>query len=153
MHMFWGGSTCVFKMPSSGMWCHVALVRTYMLEEHITSIIKVKRISELGTMLAITSNSSLLLLTFLACWFFSLWWWRWYVPPKHWFLQEPHGITSQKMAFFIITAIKVLNLTTYVLWCVWSDTVVTMQHFCRCYATASWLSPWIHSPPQYCCVA
>jgi hypothetical protein len=26
---------------------------------------------------------------------------RQYVPPKHWFLQESHGITSQKMAFFI----------------------------------------------------
>jgi hypothetical protein len=23
-----------------------------------------------------------------------------YVPPKHWFLQEQHGITSQRTAFF-----------------------------------------------------
>jgi hypothetical protein len=25
------------------------------------------------------------------------------VPPKCWFLQEPHGVISQKMAFFIVT--------------------------------------------------
>jgi hypothetical protein len=28
--------------------------------------------------------------------FFPNWWWRQYIPPKHWFLQEPHGVTSQK---------------------------------------------------------
>jgi hypothetical protein len=35
---------------------HVALVRTDVLEEHITSMIRVRRIGELGTTLAITSN-------------------------------------------------------------------------------------------------
>jgi hypothetical protein len=24
------------------------------------------------------------------------------VPPKHWFLQQPHGVTSHKMAIFIL---------------------------------------------------
>jgi hypothetical protein len=43
-------------MVSSGMLRHVALVRTDVLEEHSASIIRVTRISELGTMLAITSN-------------------------------------------------------------------------------------------------
>jgi hypothetical protein len=28
------------------------------------------------------------------------------VPPKRRFLQEPHGVTSQKTAFFIVTAVK-----------------------------------------------
>jgi hypothetical protein len=28
------------------------------------------------------------------------------VPPKSWFLQEPHGVTSQKAPFFIVTAVK-----------------------------------------------
>jgi hypothetical protein len=28
------------------------------------------------------------------------------------FLQEPHGITSQKTPFFIVTAMKTSNLTT-----------------------------------------
>jgi hypothetical protein len=37
---------------------------------------------------------------------FSPWWWRWYVPPKHRFLQEPHGLTFQKTAFFIVTAVE-----------------------------------------------
>jgi hypothetical protein len=31
--------------------------------------------------------------------------------PEMWFLQEPHGVTSQKTAFFIVTAVKASNLT------------------------------------------
>jgi hypothetical protein len=42
------------------MSCSVALVRTDILEERITSIIRVSRISELGTTLAVTSNRSTL---------------------------------------------------------------------------------------------
>jgi hypothetical protein len=47
-------------MPSSGMLCHVALVRTDVLKERITTIIRVTRISELGTTLAATSNRRML---------------------------------------------------------------------------------------------
>jgi hypothetical protein len=32
-----------------------------------------------------------------------------------WFLQEPHGVTSQKTPFFIVTAVKTSNLTTLLL--------------------------------------
>jgi hypothetical protein len=32
----------------------------------------------------------------------SPWWWRRYVPPKRQVLQEPHGVTSQKMPFFTV---------------------------------------------------
>jgi hypothetical protein len=52
------------------------------LKEHITSIIRVTKISELGTMLAVTKNWS-----------------------------KPHGVTSQKRAFFRVTVIKTSNLT------------------------------------------
>jgi demethoxyubiquinone hydroxylase (CLK1/Coq7/Cat5 family) len=38
----------------------VALVRTDVSEEHIASIIRVTRIGELGTTLAITSNQTML---------------------------------------------------------------------------------------------
>jgi hypothetical protein len=43
--------------------------------------------------------------------FLVLWWWRRYVPPKHQFLQEPHGVTSQQTAFYKVTVVKVSNLT------------------------------------------
>jgi hypothetical protein len=48
-------------MPSSGMLHHVALVRTDVAVERITSIIRVIRIGELGNTLAETSNRSTLL--------------------------------------------------------------------------------------------
>jgi hypothetical protein len=43
-------------MVSSGMLRHVALVRTDVAEELSASFIRVTRIGELGTMLALTSN-------------------------------------------------------------------------------------------------
>jgi hypothetical protein len=43
-------------MVSSGMLRHVTLVRTYVPEELSASFIRVTRIGELGTTLAITSN-------------------------------------------------------------------------------------------------
>jgi hypothetical protein len=43
-------------MMSSGMLRRVALVRTDVSEERSASLIRVKRIGELGTTLAVTSN-------------------------------------------------------------------------------------------------
>jgi hypothetical protein len=40
-------------MSSSGMLCHVALIRTNVLEEHSSSIIRVTEINEPGTTLAV----------------------------------------------------------------------------------------------------
>jgi hypothetical protein len=47
-------------MPPSGMLGHVAFIRTDGSEEHITFIVRVTRISKLGTTLAVTSNRSML---------------------------------------------------------------------------------------------
>jgi hypothetical protein len=43
-------------MASSGMLCHVTLVRADVSEERSASFIRVTKIGELGTMLAVTSN-------------------------------------------------------------------------------------------------
>jgi hypothetical protein len=38
---------------------------------------------------------------------------EWCLLPKPRFLQEPHGVTTQKTPFFIVTAVKTSNLTLY----------------------------------------
>jgi hypothetical protein len=86
-------------MASSGMSRRVALVRTDVSEELSASFIRVTRIGDLGTTLAVTSNRRTLRRR------------RRYVPPKRQFLQEPHGVTSQKTPFFIVTAVKTSNHT------------------------------------------
>jgi hypothetical protein len=72
----------------------VALVRTDVSKELSAFIIRVTRIGELGTTLAVTSNR-LTLRRNTNCRF----------------LEEPHGVTSQKAPFFIFTAVKTSNLT------------------------------------------
>jgi hypothetical protein len=99
------------RMPSSGMRYIVAYVITNVSRELIASMITVIIMRKLGTTLAGTINRSKLL-TLLGRWFFSHWWWRRYVPPKSRFLQEPPGVTSQKAAFFIVTAVQNSNLTS-----------------------------------------
>jgi hypothetical protein len=47
-------------MASSGILSRVALLRTYVSEELSASFIKVTRIGELGTTLAVTSNRRML---------------------------------------------------------------------------------------------
>jgi 3-deoxy-D-manno-octulosonate 8-phosphate phosphatase KdsC-like HAD superfamily phosphatase len=70
----------------------VALVRTVVSEELIASIIKVKRIRELGITLTVTSNCSKL-------------------QRVNRLLEKQHGVTAQKTTFFIDTALKTANLT------------------------------------------
>jgi hypothetical protein len=44
------------RMPSSGMLHHMALIRTDVSEERISSIIKVTRVDEIGTTLVVTGK-------------------------------------------------------------------------------------------------
>jgi hypothetical protein len=46
---------------------------------------------------------------------FLPWRLRRYVPPKRRFTQDLQGTTSQKMTFFIVTAVKTSNLTNYLI--------------------------------------
>jgi hypothetical protein len=79
----------------------VALVRPNVSEERSTSIIRVRKIADLGK-LAITSNRRTLQRNTM---------WGSYRPPKRRFLQESHCVTPQKTTFFIVTAMKTSNLT------------------------------------------
>jgi hypothetical protein len=45
-----------WRMPSSGVWHRVALVRTDVSEERIASIMRVTRISQPASALTLTSN-------------------------------------------------------------------------------------------------
>jgi hypothetical protein len=81
------------RMVSSGLLRRVALVRTDVSEEPGASFIRVTKICELGTTQAATRRRQ--------------------VPPKRRSLQEPHGVTTQKTPFFIVTAVKISNLISY----------------------------------------
>jgi hypothetical protein len=67
------------RMASSWMLRRVALVQNYVLGESITSVIRVKRIGGLGTLTVTSSRSRL------------------------------RRNTSQKTAFFIVTAVRTSN--------------------------------------------
>jgi hypothetical protein len=77
----------LWRMPSSGMLRRVALVRTDISEGRSSS--------QRG--LLVTANVVHRLL--------SPWWWRRYIPTKRRFLQEPHGVTSQRTAFFFASVL------------------------------------------------
>jgi hypothetical protein len=70
-------------MVSSGLLRRVALIRTDVSEEPGASFIRVTKIGELQLQLA----------TDVRCEEIQ-------VPPKRRFLQEPHGVTTQKTPFF-----------------------------------------------------
>jgi hypothetical protein len=74
---------------------------------------------------------------------FLSWRWRRYVPPKCRFIQDLHSATSQKTAFFVVTAVKTSNLIKQR--CVW--------HGCLCIIVRRWqkITKLILSPSR-CCV-
>jgi hypothetical protein len=66
--------------------------KNHVSEESGPSFIRVTKIGELGTTQAATSNRRTL-------------------RSVRRFLQEPHGVTTQKTPFFIVTAVETSNLT------------------------------------------
>jgi hypothetical protein len=74
------------RMPSSGMWRRIDHVWTDLSEERIASIFKI------GKPQARNQREQV-------------------AAPKRRFTQDLHGATSQKTAFFIVTAVKTSNLT------------------------------------------
>jgi hypothetical protein len=58
-------------------------------------------------------SASQRLILFLASGFFLPWRWRRHALPKHRFSQDLHDATSQKTAFFIVTAVKTSNPSPY----------------------------------------
>jgi hypothetical protein len=94
-------------MASSGMLRRLALVRTDVSEELGASIIRVTRIDEIRTQRASVASygyvpSSPILVTPMMEALSS---------PERRFSLEPHGLTSQKTPFFIVTAVKSSKLT------------------------------------------
>jgi hypothetical protein len=120
-------------MASSGMLRRVALVRTDVSVELSASLIRVTRIGELETTLAVTINWRTLRRNTKSCYLVFLRSVRRLLvtasilpsspflvtlmkeatsSSKTSFLQEPYGVTSQKTPFFIFTAVKSSNLTS-----------------------------------------
>jgi hypothetical protein len=70
-----------------------------------------KSVRNLTTYLSKQVYNSHLLTLVPRSWIFVPWRWRRYVPPKRQLNQDLHSATSQKMTFFIVTAVKTSNLT------------------------------------------
>jgi hypothetical protein len=87
-------------MPATGLLCHVALVRTDVMGERSTSIIKATIISELGTVLAVTSSLIHITLMLEAI--------------RSSEMSDRTRATqcnNPEMGFFVVTAVKTSNLT------------------------------------------
>jgi hypothetical protein len=85
-------TVCLFRMQYSGMWRRVDLVWTDVSGE---------RVADCSHLLKLVPRSRI----------FLPWRWRRYVPLNRRFTQDLHGATSQKTAFFTVTAVKISDLT------------------------------------------
>jgi hypothetical protein len=94
-------------MPYSGMWRRVAQVRTEMVFLRSVRLLLVTanivHSSPILVPLMMEANTS-----------------------KRQFLQEPHGVTSQKTVFFIVTAVKTSNLKLKIVYLVGFEVFTTV---------------------------
>jgi hypothetical protein len=84
------------------MWYRIDLVWTDASEERIASIFRIEKSAAVSIHLLTLVPSSRI---------FLFWRWRRYLPPELRFTEDLHGATSQKTAFFIVTAVKISKLT------------------------------------------
>jgi hypothetical protein len=59
--------------------------------------------------------------------FLSPWWRRRQVPPRRRFLQEPHGVTSQKTTFFISCLVRRTSKSPGLIW-IWRPNIMFVWH-------------------------
>jgi hypothetical protein len=100
----------LWRMVSSGLLRRVSLVRTDVSEEPGASFIRVKY-----QLVFLRSVHRLLVAAYVVprSPILSPWWRRRQVPPKRRFLQEPHGVTTQKTPFLCISYLDVLFSRTH----------------------------------------
>jgi hypothetical protein len=107
-----------WRMPSSGMWHSAGLLYTDVLEECFASMFRVQEImwgSE-GHLSTVQRHCMLLASAphfSLHTVFLLPWTWQRHIPPRRWFIINSQGATSQKMAFFVFTAVKTSNPTLW----------------------------------------
>jgi hypothetical protein len=87
----------VLKKKSAVFCLHVLVVRTDVLEEHITTVARGSLPRPSYGIFSLQARKTQV---------FSPRRWRQYVPPNRRFIHEPHGIISQKTVLFIATALK-----------------------------------------------
>jgi hypothetical protein len=69
---------------------------------------------------------------------FLPWGWRRYVPPKRRFTPDPHGATSWKTAFFIVTAVKTSNLMNCCILDSRTLLILLSVGRCNCFRRGTW---------------
>jgi hypothetical protein len=93
------------------MWLRVDLEWTDVSEERIAPIFRVEKSASEKP--ALEGGCSHLLTMIPRSRIFLPWKRSRYLPPKRRLTQHIHSVTSQKTAFFIVTAVKTSNLTTH----------------------------------------
>jgi hypothetical protein len=101
-------SSCVPTQPSSGIWRRM-ICRRFGLQQcqrmPFCGMWRFRRLPNCSQLVTVSHSISLAL-------YLLDWRSRWHVPTKRRFIINPHSTTSQKTAYFIVTAVNTSNPTT-----------------------------------------